>query len=362
MKTIGVIGAGQLGQMLGSAADALGLKCIFLDPSENPPASSVGKVVQADFDDESALASLADSCDVITYEFENVPVAAVRAIESTCPVFPPPFALEQAQDRLLEKQLFQSLDIPIPGYRAIDSAGDLLKAAESLGLPLVVKTRRLGYDGKGQSILRNAADAASVFDALGGHDLIAEQFVPFEREVSAIGARDETGNIVTYALSENEHRDGILRLSRAPAKGDQLRLTADDYLHRLLTKLEYVGVLALELFVTANDLLANEYAPRVHNSGHWTIEGATTSQFENHLRAIAGIALADTSVVGFPGMVNIIGSMPDDLSVLRAADAVVHDYGKTARPHRKLGHATVVGKSPEDREKWLRDAQHSLTT
>jgi 5-(carboxyamino)imidazole ribonucleotide synthase len=361
MKTLGVIGAGQLGQMLGSAADALGLKCIFLDPSEDPPASSVGRVIRADFDDDSALTTLAVACDVITYEFENVPVVAVRAIESTCPVFPPPQALEHAQDRLAEKQLFESLDIPIAGYRSINSASELQHAVESLGLPLVVKTRRLGYDGKGQSILRNLADAESLFDALGGRDLIAEQFVPFDREVSAIGARDESGNIVTYALSENEHRDGILRVSRATAEGDRLQGAADNYLQRLLTRLDYVGVLALELFVTDNNLLANEFAPRVHNSGHWTIEGAKTSQFENHLRAIAGISLADTSVVGFPGMVNIIGSMPHDLAEISAADAVIHDYGKEARPGRKLGHVTVIGKSREDREKQLRAVQDCLS-
>lgn len=361
MKTVGVIGAGQLGQMLGNAASALGLQCIFLDPSENPPASSAGKVIQAEFDDASALTSLAESCDVITYEFENVPVAAVRAIESICPVFPPAGALQRAQDRLAEKQLFESLNIPIPGYRAIDSADDARDAASSLGLPLVLKTRRLGYDGKGQAILRDAADAGRLFDTLGGRDLIAEQFVAFDREVSAIGARDERGNIITYPLSENEHRDGILRVSRAPAEGDKLRIIADDYMQSLLTKLDYVGVLALELFVTGDTLLANEFAPRVHNSGHWTIEGAKTSQFENHMRAITGMALADASVVGFPGMVNIIGSMPDDLSAFETMAAVIHDYGKSARPNRKLGHVTVIGKSMEDREKRLKQLQLHLS-
>ena len=362
MKTVGIIGAGQLGQMLGTAADSLGLKCLFLDPSEKPPASTVGDVIQAAFDDASALADLANKCDVISYEFENVPVAALRAIESTCPVFPPPQALEHAQDRLQEKQLFESLDIPIPGYRTIDSASDLQQAAASLGLPLVLKTRRLGYDGKGQAILRDAADAASSFDSLGGRDLIAEQFVPFDREVSAIGARSEDGSIVTYALSENEHRDGILRVSRAPAEGEQIRQNADDYLQRLLTRLDYVGVLTLELFVTGDQLLANEFAPRVHNSGHWTIEGANTSQFENHMRAIAGMPLADTSVVGFPGMVNIIGSMPEDLSAIRAAEAVTHNYGKTARPDRKLGHATIVCTTAAKREKRLQAIQDALST
>jgi 5-(carboxyamino)imidazole ribonucleotide synthase len=347
--------------MLGVAASKLGLECVFLDPSEDPPASSAGRVISAAFDDETALAELAGTCDVITYEFENVPVVAVRAIESECPLFPPAQALEHAQDRLAEKQLFESLQIPIPGYRAIDSVTDLQQAAESLGLPLVVKTRRLGYDGKGQAILRKKEDAASVFDTLGGQDLIAEQFVQFDREVSAIGARSTSGNIVTYALSENEHRDGILRVSRALSADEQLAPIADDYLDRLMTRLEYVGVLALELFVEGDRLLANEFAPRVHNSGHWTIEGAKTSQFENHLRAIAGIPLADASVIDFPGMVNIIGSMPADLSVFEAANAAIHDYGKKARPGRKLGHATIVGSSSVDRDKRLQHMQDALS-
>ena len=336
--------------MLGAAAEKLGFECIFLDPSEKPPAASVGPVITAAFDDEQALATLADRCDVITYEFENVPVAAVRRIESKCPVLPLPAALDLAQDRISEKQLFESLQIPIPGYRAIDSLQDLERAVESLGLPLVVKTRRLGYDGKGQVILKNTVDAKHVFELLGSRDLVAEQFVQFDREVSAIGARSASGNIVTYPLSENEHHDGILRISRALADDDHLRGIAQDYLDRLLTKLEYVGVLALELFVIGDELLANEFAPRVHNSGHWTIEGARTSQFENHLRAICGIPLQDASVVGFPAMVNIIGSMPDDLSVLAAVDVALHDYGKSERPGRKLGHATFVGSSIEERD------------
>jgi 5-(carboxyamino)imidazole ribonucleotide synthase len=262
---------------------------------------------------------------------------------------------------LAEKRLFESLRIPVPGYRAIDSANDLKQAAETLELPLVVKTRRLGYDGKGQAVLRHKEDVARVFEALGGQDLIAEQFVQFDREVSAIGARGANGSAVTYALCENEHRSGILRVSRAPAAGAQLRAVADDYLDRLLTKLQYVGVLALELFVAGDRLLANEFAPLVHNSVHWTIEGARTSQFENHLRAITGIALADASTIGFPGMVNIIGSMPDDLSVFEVVNAAIHDYNKKARPDRKLGHATIVGSSIEDRNQRLLSLRDALS-
>jgi 5-(carboxyamino)imidazole ribonucleotide synthase len=361
LNTVGIIGAGQLGQMLGFAAEKLGLRCIFIDPSENPPAAATGRVIAAAFDDADALEELARCCDVITYEFENVPVAAVRAIEAACPVLPPPPALERAQDRLAEKQLFEALRIPIPGYSVIDVAEDLQRAAENPGLPLVVKTRRLGYDGKGQAILRDPGRAATVFDELGGRDLIAEQFVNFDYEVSAIGARSPSGEVVTYALSRNEHRDGILRLSRAPAGNALLTAMASDYLERLLTELHYVGVLALELFVDGDKLLANEFAPRVHNSGHWTIEGANASQFENHLRAITGMPLADTAVTGFPGMVNIIGSMPSDLTIFEAAGAIVHDYGKAPRPGRKLGHATLIGDSIEDRDARLLQLQDALS-
>jgi len=360
MNTVGIIGAGQLGQMLGFAAQKLGLKCIFIDPSENPPAAAAGRVITAEFDDAIALAELARRCDVITYEFENVPVAAVRAIESVCPVLPPPIALERAQDRLAEKQLFEALQIPIPSYRIVNVAADLQDAVETLGLPLVIKTRRFGYDGKGQAILRDPESATAVFESLGGRDLIAEQFVEFECEVSAIGARSVGGEVVNYALSENEHRDGVLRLSRAPAGNDSLADLANDYVGRLLKELQYVGVLALELFVIGGRLWANEFAPRVHNSGHWTIEGANASQFENHLRAVTGMPLADTAVIGFPGMLNIVGAMPDNLTKFDAASAIVHDYGKAPRPGRKLGHATLIGDNIEDRDVRLQQLQNVL--
>ena len=199
-----------------------------------------------------------------------------------------------------------------------------------------------------------------MFEDLGGRDLIAEQFVGFDYEVSAIGARNPGGEVVTYALSGNEHRDGILKSSLAPAGDVSLAAIADDYLERLLTKLHYVGVLALELFVDGDKLLANEFAPRVHNSGHWTIEGANASQFENHLRAITGMPLASTSTIGFPGMLNIIGRMPGDLTEFEAAGAIVHDYGKAPRPGRKLGHATLIGDSIEDRDTRLRWLQNVL--
>ena len=359
MNTVGIIGGGQLGQMLGQAARSIGLECVFLDPSESPPAATEGPVICAAFDDLDALRELASRCDVITYEFENVPVDAVRKLDGDRDVFPPDQALQHAQDRLHEKGLFDALGIPVPGYRAIDTAADLSAAADELGLPLVVKTRRLGYDGKGQAVLRDAADIESLFDSLGGNDLIAEQFVPFDYEVSAIGSRSVTGHIVTWPLSRNEHEGGILRVSRAPVADEDLTERARTYLDRLLDELDYVGTLALELFVAGDKLLANEFAPRVHNSGHWTIEGATTSQFENHIRAVTGLPLLDPVVAEFPGMVNIIGDMPAAARSL-GADAHLHDYGKEPRPGRKLAHVTIVGKTAEDRERRLTEVCDAL--
>ncbi|NNF41277.1 MAG: 5-(carboxyamino)imidazole ribonucleotide synthase, partial [Woeseiaceae bacterium] len=283
---IGIIGAGQLGQMLGFAARDLGFECRFLDPADSPPAAACGEVIQKPFDDQQALQSLARNCDVITYEFENVPVAALQHIADSVPVYPPLEALRLAQDRLDEKKLFQRLDIPLPGYRAIDSRDDIAAAAAELGLPLVIKTRRFGYDGKGQFVVRRIDDIDSAWNTLGPQPLIAEQWVPFDYEVSSIGVRSVQGEIGIYALSHNVHVDGILRNTRAPVDAPRLAARAAAYVHSLLLDLDYVGVLALELFVKDDALLANELAPRVHNSGHWTIEGAATSQFENHLRAI----------------------------------------------------------------------------
>lgn len=359
MNTVGIIGAGQLGQMLGQAAREIGLDCIFLDPAENPPAATEGPVIQAPFDDLEALHELAAKCDVITYEFENVPVDAVRNIDNGRDVFPPASALQFAQDRLHEKGLFDSLNIPVPGYRAVDTAADLAAAAEELGLPLVVKTRRLGYDGKGQAILRDAADIEHVVETLGGDDLIAEQMVPFDFEVSAIGSRSVTGHVVAWPLSQNAHEGGILRVSRAPVADAELAQRARDYLDRLLGELDYVGTLALELFVVGDQLLANEFAPRVHNSGHWTIEGASTSQFENHIRAVTGMPLLEPQVESFPAMVNIIGEMPDAARQL-ADDAVLHDYGKAPRPGRKLAHITIVGETAEERDQRLTELCDAL--
>ncbi len=339
---IGIIGAGQLGQMLGFAARKLGHTCTFLDPSESPPAGSVGPVIRRPFDDEAALAELASGSDVLTYEFENVSVESLAAISADVPVYPPLAALRQSQDRLVEKQLFERLGIPLPAFRALDDSKQLEQAAADIGVPLVVKTRRMGYDGKGQALLTAPGDAAEVSRTLGGSRLIAEAWVGFDFEISAIGVRTMDACVATYPVTRNEHAGGILRVSRAPVDNERLAALANEYLTRLLDDLDYVGVLALEMFVVGERLLANEFAPRVHNSGHWTIEGAKTSQFENHIRAITGRPAGSTQTRGHAGMVNLIGSMPADRSRFTGASRWLHDYGKTARPGRKLGHVTIL--------------------
>jgi 5-(carboxyamino)imidazole ribonucleotide synthase len=356
---IGIIGAGQLGQMLGFAASDLGDECRFVDPGDSPPAAACGNVIQRAFDDHAALAELASTCDVITYEFENVPVEALLRIEERVPIYPPPDALRQSQDRLDEKRLFERLGIPLPGYRAVDSRDDLEDAIDALGLPVVVKTRRFGYDGKGQFVVRESEQLDAAWQALGNAPLIAEQWVPFEYEVSCIGARNVSGDVALYPLSHNVHEGGILRTSCSPVDAPHLARKAEDYVRRLLDHLDYVGVLALELFVCGDELRANEFAPRVHNSGHWTIEGSATSQFENHIRAITNRPLGSTASRGHAGMINLIGTIPP---AARALDAgVLHDYGKAPRPGRKLGHITVTAGSAAERDRLTAAIRQNLT-
>ena len=328
--------------MLGIAAGKLGIETIFLDPSDNPPASNAGQVIRLPFDSADGLAQLASACDVITYEFENVPVAALRAIDGETPVYPPAEALRNAQDRFLEKSLFERLGIPLARYCPVSTRDELEHAAGILGFPFVLKTRTLGYDGKGQAVVRHADELDAAWRRLGNVPLIAEQFVDFDYEVSVIGARSRQGDCVVYPLTENRHRDGILQVSRVPCRNAALGDEAGRYLVNLLQHLDYVGVLALELFVRDGSLFANEFAPRVHNSGHWTIEGAATSQFANHVRAVMDLPLGDTSASGCAGMVNLVGTMPARLPAHSDFPYFLHDYGKTARPGRKLGHITVL--------------------
>ena len=356
---IGIIGAGQLGQMLGFAARDRGAECRFLDPSVSPPARVCGDVIQRPFDDAAALAELAADCDVITYEFENIPINALQQVEDKVAVYPPVDALRNAQDRLDEKRLFEQLGIPLPAYHAVATREDMIAAADVLGLPMVIKTRRLGYDGKGQYVVRATADIDAAWRQLGTQLLIAEQWVPFDYEVSSIGVRNVDGEIRIYALSHNVHEDGILRVSRSPVDAPLLAEKAAGYVRGLLLHLDYVGVLALELFVKDGQLLANEFAPRVHNSGHWTIEGAATSQFENHLRAVMNLPLGSTANHGHAGMINLIGEIPDRARKL--GESHLHDYGKAPRPGRKLGHITVLSDSAAGRDALVEQIYKTVT-
>ncbi|HEX4545526.1 MAG TPA: 5-(carboxyamino)imidazole ribonucleotide synthase [Candidatus Acidoferrum sp.] len=347
--TIGILGGGQLGYMLALAGYPLGLHFRFLDPSPEAPVGRIAQRVTADYTDQAALEKFSSGLELVTYEFENVPVEAAKFLAERVPVYPPPAALEAAQDRLNEKQLFQNLGIATTDFVPVTKPSELDSAIEKLGLPAILKTCRLGYDGKGQWILRASEDVSRAKSELPKVPLILERFVPFTRELSVLAVRSRAGEIAFYPLVENHHRGGILRLSLAPAPqlDPYIQRAAEDAARRLLESLEYVGVLAIEFFEDANRLLANEMAPRVHNSGHWTIEGALTSQFENHLRAVLGLPLGSTCAAGYSAMVNLIGDLPEPAEVLAVPDTHLHLYGKSPRPGRKLGHVTLRAASPE---------------
>ena len=351
---IGIIGAGQLGRMLALAGYPLAQQFRFLDTSADSPGGQVAPIITGAFDDPHSLERLAADVDLVTYEFENVPVAALQKVAETHPVWPPVEALRVSQDRLLEKQLFSQLKIPTPPFRTVDSLEDLRAAVKALGLPCVLKTRRLGYDGRGQRVLRKRSDVGPAWEALGSASLILEGFVKFDREVSIVGARSTRGETRSYPIVTNTHREGILRVTVAPTRDARLQRAAEGHLRRVLDHFGYAGVLTIEFFVAGGKLIANEMAPRVHNSGHWTIEGAVTSQFENHLRAILGLPLGDTSPVGHAAMVNYIGTMPDRDRILALPGAHHHDYGKAPRANRKLGHCTVVAPTAARRDAVLR--------
>lgn len=343
---VGILGAGQLGRMLALAGYPLGLRFEFLDHAADACAGQLAPLTVGEFTSAEVLA-LAARCDVVTFDWENVPVAALHEAAAHHAVQPPLAALKVGQDRLTEKERFVALGIPTPGFRAVGSRVELEHAVAELGLPAMLKTRRLGYDGKGQRLLREAVDLTSAWDALGPSiekaPLILETFVPFECEVSIVAVRGADGEFRAWPLTANVHRHGILHSSVAPHAHPGLQSEAESHARRLMDGFDYVGVLALELFVEGGRLIANEFAPRVHNSGHWTIEGAVTSQFENHLRAICGLPLGDTAARGHSAMVNFIGRLPPREQVLAIPGARLHDYGKAPRAGRKVGHATVVG-------------------
>jgi 5-(carboxyamino)imidazole ribonucleotide synthase len=347
--TIGVVGGGQLGRMLALAGFPLGEDFLFLDASAETPAGRIAPILCGEFTDRRLLRRLARRSDVITFDWENISVPSLRALGRSVRIAPPLAALAVSQDRRAEKRLFEQLGIPTTRWQAVSSPAQLQRALRSIGLPGVLKTRRMGYDGKGQSVLRSAADAEGAFERLGGVPAIYEELVAFDCEVSIIGVRSRSGEVRIYPLNGNLHRDGILRVTCAPFGAPALQRRAAAYLRRMLEHFRYEGVLNIEFFVRGGRLVANETAPRVHNSGHWTIEGAATSQFENHLRAILGLPLGSTAARGHCAMINLVGTMPSREALLRDG-AHLHDYAKTPRPGRKLGHATLVEASAARRD------------
>jgi 5-(carboxyamino)imidazole ribonucleotide synthase len=342
--TVGIVGAGQLGRMLALAGYPLGLDFLCLDPSSDAPAGRVAPLLHGAFTDRKLLARLARRCEVLTFDWENVSVASLAAVARLhgTRICPPIAALAAGQDRVAEKRLFERLKVPTTRWHAVGSRGELTRALAAVGLPGVLKTRRLGYDGKGQVVIRTSADAQRAWAELGDVPLLYEEWVPFDCEVSIIGARSVSGEVAVYPLCGNVHGQGILRLTCAPFGPPRWQRLAARYLQRLLAHFRYTGILTIEFFVRRGRLIANEMAPRVHNSGHWTIEGATTSQFENHLRAILDLPLGATRARGFSAMVNLIGQIPPRAKLLALEGVHLHDYGKKPRPGRKVGHCTVV--------------------
>jgi len=345
-STIGILGGGQLGRMIALAAAQLGYRCHIFCPETDGPASHVAaRTINGDFDDEAALRAFAQGVDIVTYEFENVPAATARLLAEIVPVAPSARALEVAQDRIVEKSFVKDLGCGVPAFRAVSSLEDLEAAVAEIGTPAILKTRRFGYDGKGQARLMTPEDMVGAWDAIGGNPAILEAMVPFDGEVSVLVARGWDGRMVHYGPVHNIHKNGILDISRVPAPfSEQLAANAVATAEKIASALDYVGVLGVELFVVGEDVLFNEMAPRVHNSGHWTTEGAVTSQFENHVRAICGLPLGATDPLGHVEMRNLIGDDANQWQELLADPNLhVHLYGKReARPGRKMGHTTRV--------------------
>ncbi|MBL8821373.1 MAG: 5-(carboxyamino)imidazole ribonucleotide synthase [Planctomycetia bacterium] len=358
---IGILGGGQLGRMLGLAGYPLGFRFRCFDTTPDAVAGHVMPLTVGSFDDLEALQAFAEGLDVLTYEFENVPTWAVEFLATHVNVHPSPLALSISQDRIEEKTFFQSMGVPTALFLPVNTREELDTAVDQLGMPCVIKTCRLGYDGKGQFVIRSRDDAEAAWQTLQGNPLILEQYVTFDRELSIIAVRSTTGDKKFYSLVQNFHEGGILRKTLAPASNVSaaLQQQAEDFADMAMHGLEYSGVLAIEFFQVGEKLVVNEMAPRVHNSGHWTIEGACTSQFENHLRAICGLPLGNTRVQGSVGMINLIGSVPALEKIMsepccQNEKVSIHLYGKEPKPGRKIGHVTIVSAHDEKRDEIMR--------
>lgn len=344
---VGILGGGQLARMLIEAGAPLGMEFIIVDPKPDACAAGLGRFIHADYADSDALDCLA-ACDRVTCDFENVPADALAMLADRVDVRPSAAALAAAQDRLIEKNRFTRLGMETPGYAEAKSRTDLMAAVERLGLPAVVKTRRMGYDGKGQMVLRDTEDLELAWQKLGEYPLIVEQWVTFDHECSISAVRSGGGELRCWPVSRTWHHEGILRLAAPLGIPERLQRAAETLVQKLAEDLDYVGCLTLELFVVGDRLLANEFAPRVHNSAHWTIEGAVCSQFENHLRAVCDLPLGLTDARGAAAMFNFIGRMPERASWLCVPGMHWHDYGKAPRQGRKLGHATLTAPGPAE--------------
>jgi 5-(carboxyamino)imidazole ribonucleotide synthase len=345
-QTLGILGGGQLARMMVLAGTPLGVRFRIVDPVAGACAGQIAPLLGVDWNALDALEPFARGIDAATFDFENVPAATAEWLTAHARVAPNALSLATAQDRVLEKTLFRECGLPTAEFADVATRADLDAALARIGAPAILKTRREGYDGKGQFRIMSLADADAAWDALGGQaearGLILEGFVAFDFEASVIAVRAADGEIRAWPVTRNWHVDGILSASLAPAvRGDAIQKAAFEHARAIAEKLGYVGVFALELFVENGELLGNEMAPRVHNSGHWTIEGAVTSQFENHVRAVLGMPLGDTSA-RFPScMLNWIGELPDRDRMLAIPGAHWHDYGKSPRSGRKVGHATI---------------------
>ncbi len=352
---IGCLGGGQLARMLALSARAMGVGFRVWDPNPDACARTVAEHVCAPYDDLAALDRFTDGLEAATYEFENVPAALASAVAQRVPLRPGALALGVCQDRVREKEFFAQAGLDVPAYRSVSSLRELERAIGEIGAPCVLKTRSGGYDGKGQAVIRDANQARDAWASIEGVPAVLEAFVPFERELSLVCVRGSDGSADAYPLCANTHTGGILSrtIAPAPSVAPEVREWAHEHARSLLAALEYVGVLTIEFFEAGGRLLANECAPRVHNSGHWTIEGASTSQFEQHIRAVLGWPLGDTSMRGHAGMLNLVGGLPEPASVLRVGGSSLHRYGKLVRPGRKVGHITAVAATPGERDEAL---------
>jgi len=358
---IGILGGGQLARMLALSGYPLGIDFVCIDPKMDSSAKKVANVIHCDFNHINEINRHLHDVDFVTYETENLPLDAVQAIAKKYKLLPNIEVLRVTQDRLYEKDFFSQLNIPTAEYSSVETWDDLKKAIDRMNFPLVLKTRRHGYDGKGQMIIHNLDDAKHAWESMCSHELIVEKFIRYRFEASLISVRSFSGEVLFYPLILNQHKNGILRISQAPYDNVELKNVAEKYALNILEKFNYVGVMTIEFFCLDDVLIANEMAPRVHNSGHWTIEGADTSQFENHLRAISGLPLGATEAKGFSAMINCIGNEPKKVNALLKIPGLhFHTYEKEPMPNRKLGHITICADNKEELTMNIKKAMNYL--